>query len=231
MQPAGLSLSVSREARPPYVQFERREVEDRTLSEAQGKYVARNVDFVLITPQGSKDVVEREVAVWFPYLVEQIRQGRIDPRWLEGWKHGYDLWLKGQEIPLNGTPVRTWVAATPAQQKLLISLNVLTVEDLSMANDETLARIGMGANELKRRAQDYLKEANGPGKVVAEVAAMRVELSNLKVRNDTLEAMNRELLARLNSIAPHLGSDASAVIPPSAPTRQEEPGDGSGITL
>jgi len=186
-----------KEERPPFVQFVRREVENRAESIVQGKYVARSVDYALITPQGSRDSVEREVDVWFVYLSEQAKQGRIDPRWVDGWKYAYEQWKKGEEIPLNGTPIRTWPVVTPAQVKLLVSLHILTVEDLAGANDETLGRIGMGSAELKKRAQDYLKEANGPGKLVQEVSALRLEVADLKARCEGLLAVNSDLQQQL----------------------------------
>lgn len=205
--------------RPPFVQFERREVEDRTQTIVQGKYVGKLVDFALITPHGSRDSVEREVAVWFPYLDEQVRQGRVNPQWAAGWKHWYKQWQAGEEMPLTGTPIRTWTGVTPAQAKLLISLHLLTIEDLANVNDEGLGRIGMGANELKKRAMDFLKEAAGPGRLIAEVSALRVELADAKVRADSLEARNRELLARLDAVAPQPTSPP--VVPP-APVASEK---------
>lgn len=210
------NIAVDKEVRPPFVQFERRETEDRAETIAQGRYCSKMVDIALITPHGSRDSVEREVSIWFPYLEEQVKQGRMDPRWVEGWKHGYGLWQKGEEIPLNGTPIRTWPAVNPGQAKLLVSLHVLTVEDLAAANDELLNRIGMGSVELKRRAADFLKEAAGPGKLVAEVAALRVELAMAQARSEGLEAANRELLGRLNQLMPPLDAP---VAPPEAVAR------------
>ena len=42
------------QARPPYVQFEMRAVEDRQASIDAGHYVAKDVAYAIITPAGSR---------------------------------------------------------------------------------------------------------------------------------------------------------------------------------
>ena len=63
------------EARPPYVTFEAVAVEDRAASIEAGYYKTRDVDFAFITPQGSKDRIERNVKDWFEQLEQQCQQG------------------------------------------------------------------------------------------------------------------------------------------------------------
>ena len=55
----------SREERKPYVRFERMSVEDAAATLAAGRYVAKDVDYVLITPPYSKDVFKQKVKNWF----------------------------------------------------------------------------------------------------------------------------------------------------------------------
>ena len=49
---------ISREERPAYVRFERRPMEDKAASIREGRYVAKDVDFALVTPPYSNDCVE-----------------------------------------------------------------------------------------------------------------------------------------------------------------------------
>lgn len=186
------------EERPPYVAFETRAVEDRTASLAQGCPVTRDVDFAVITPAGSRDMIEREVSDWFVMLAGQVAEGRFSALWFDGYKRSFELWKQGQETPESGTPVKNWPMASPAEVKMLLELRVRTVEDLANANEETILRLGMGGRALKDRAAAYIK-AVGPSKIANEIAALRVELDNLRVRNETLEEQNQKLMAQVEA--------------------------------
>jgi cell division protein FtsB len=192
-----MSVAQIAEARPPYVTFELRAVEDREQSLAQGRYVAKDVIVALITPQGSKDRIERVVDDWFAYLEQQVVEGRFSQEWLEGYKKKLEYWKSTKEVPLSGTPITNWAALTPAQIKAVTNARVLTIEDLAQANESSLAMIGMGARELKSRAISYLASMGDVGKVAAENQALKVEIENLKLRNETLETQVKELKAKL----------------------------------
>jgi hypothetical protein len=113
---------------PPYVKFERRAVEDRNATIAAGHYVAKDVDFALVTRPGSHDTLETEVEPWLERLHEQARNSFIPAAWAEGFSAAYDRWKRGEEIPENGTPIKTWPVVSPAQQETLIGNGFRTVE-------------------------------------------------------------------------------------------------------
>ena len=129
------------EARPPYVTFELRAVEDREASIAAGHFVAKDVAYAIITPQGSKDRIERVAAEWFSQLEQQSREDRFPSEWLRAFKAAFKDWQEGHEPAVNGTDVRNWPAASPAQVKALLDVKVRTVEDLAAANEETIGRL------------------------------------------------------------------------------------------
>ena len=54
--------------RPPYVEFITQPMENRNASIKAGHYVAEDVDYVVIIPQGGKDKIEQETAAWFDKL-------------------------------------------------------------------------------------------------------------------------------------------------------------------
>jgi len=166
--------------RPAYVTFEKRAIEDREASIQQGKYVSNDVDYAIITPQGSKDKIERVVEEWFPYLRQQVSEGRFPAEWLRAYESIYKDWQNGQEIPENGTPIRTWPVLSPSQVKAVIEANILTVEDLACANEPAIASIGMGGRALVQRAKDYIAAAKDLGKVAEETSALRSENETLK---------------------------------------------------
>jgi hypothetical protein len=187
--------------RPPYVTFEVRAIEDRNASIEQGHYVAKDVDFALITPAGSKDRIERVVAEWFAKLEEDVRSQRVDPAWPAAFKEAYKAWKDGREIPVNGTPILTWPSLSPAQVKTLIDCQLRTIEDLAVVNEDTLARIGMGGRALKQRAIDWLASAASIGKPSEELSKLKTENSDLKQQNTDLLAKVKGLEAKVQVLS------------------------------
>jgi len=187
-------------ARPPYVTFEVRAIEDRNASIEAGHYVTKDVNFAIITPQGSKDRIERVADEWLAKLADDVREGRFDQAWLSAYKEAYKAWAEGNELPENGFPVKNWPVLSPSQIISLLECHVRTVEDLAVANEETLAKIGMGGRALKQRAIDWLASAASIGKPSEELSALKVVNAELKVQNETLAKNLEELTKRLELV-------------------------------
>lgn len=181
------------EARPPYVTFETRPIEDRNASIEAGHYVAKDVIYALITPQGSRDRVEQEADAWLDMLAKESREGRFPQEWLTAYKSIYSEWKEGREMPLSGTSITLWPALKPSLIPTLLDIKILTVEDLANANEETVNRIGMGGRALKQQAKDWLEASSSVGTVAAKVTALSSENSDLQERNK--ELLNRLELA------------------------------------
>lgn len=196
-------------ARPPYVVFEVRAVEDRDASIAAGSYVAKDVDFAIVTPQGSKDRIERVATEWLDNLAQQAREKRIPDQWVSAFRGVYKDWKEGNEIAVVGTDIRSWPVASPAQIKMLQSLHVRTVEDLASCNEETINRIGMGGRALKSRAEEWLKSASSVGKHSEALTALKAENENLRVRNETLESQIGDLAKRLGALEAPINKSAA----------------------
>lgn len=168
------------EARPPYVTFELRAEEDRAASLESGKYVARDVAYALITPQGSKDRVERNAEEWLAHITVEANNDRFPRQWLAHYQNAFSAWKSGQELPLNGTPILTWPAISPANVKMLLELNIRTVEELAQATEEAIMHMGIGARALKQRAIDYLAQSGDASKASAEMEVLRLENAEMK---------------------------------------------------
>jgi len=181
------------EARPPFVQFEVRAVEDRAASIAAGHYVGKDVNFALITPSGSHDCVEKYAEDWLAHITRESMDGRFPGAWVDYYKRAYARWCEGLEIPLEGTPLAQWPGLAPAMLKTLLSINIRTVEDLANCNEEALQRMGMGSRSLKARAQAFLSTSNDVGKVAEEVALLRDQ-------NAKLTAANAQFLERIAAL-------------------------------
>jgi hypothetical protein len=175
------------EARPPYLEFERRPVERRKSLAEGGDTYYEEVDFVIITPIGSKDRVEKIAREWLDNLAVQVRAERYPEAWLEAHRKSYAAFQANQELPVAGTPIRAWPVASPGEVKALLAWNVRTVEDLAQANEETIQRLGMGGRTLKQRAQDWLNSKSDHGATVRELEALRATNKALAQRLEVLE--------------------------------------------
>jgi hypothetical protein len=192
MQPA-----ISQEVRPPYIEFKKVPVEDRQKTIEVGHPVFRDVDFVEITPLGSRDKLVKEVTGWLAQSFEQAQSGRLPMSWYQAYKGAYEFWQKGQELPVEGTPIKNWPTASAAEVENCLRLHLRSVEDLASANEEAIMRLGMGGRALKQRAIDYLNAARDTGQVIQQLTALKVENDALKERNKSLE----ERLTKLEGAA------------------------------
>ena len=192
-----MSVSLMTE-RPPYIEFKILTEEDREQSIATGAYKSKDVDFVSIMPAGDRNLkVDRRVDEWLDQLTQRVKQGMGNVQHLDYFKTAYKTWKETQEIPVNGTPIKAWPVISPSQAQNILSANIRTIEDLAMANEETLTRIGMGARALKERAVAWLGAANDTGKIAEENAAMKVQLAQLVADMAELRATNKQLITDL----------------------------------
>ena len=187
--------------RAPYVSFTTKVQEDKGKSKKLGRYIAKDVDFACVTPIGSRDIQFEELPEWWEKLDQQVRAGRYPANWLAQWKSAYDAWKAGQEIPIDGTPVKGWAMISPAQQEMLIQANVRTVEDLSKATADALKHIGMGAITLKRMATTWITQAKDRGPLTKELSDVQRENDQLKVTVASLEEKMESLKKEMASLA------------------------------
>ena len=181
--------------RPPYVSFERRPVEDRNASIEAGRYIARDVDFVIITRAGSRDTVEKDAKAWLQEIEEKSRKGRVPPEWAKHFNSAYEFWLKGESAPESGTPIKGWGVISPAMQDTLLKSGIRTVEDLAMSGQAELQTVGMGALSLKQKAQTWLDLAKDRGTVTEEMLALQTKVADLTELVSKLMDANKELRA------------------------------------
>lgn len=174
------------EPKPPYVRFETRSEEDRQASIENGHYVGKDVVYAIVTPTGSRDVVERKVEDWFASLEEGVKQERVPGFWLDAYKRSLENYKAQRDDPEVGTAIKDWPSATPSQIATMLDIGVRTVEQLAEANEETLTRLGMGARALKQKAIIWLDDAKNVGKHTEEIASLRGENEELKARNEDL---------------------------------------------
>lgn len=184
------------EARPPYVTFEERAIEDREATLKAGHMVMKSQYWAFIYPQGSKDCTEREVEEWLSSLRQRAEHGHIPRAWVDKYTGDYERFRSGQEEVPDGTHVKDWPSITKANVMNLVNARVLTVEDCAAMNEQTMQRVGMGSRELKQKAIDWLASGN-KRKSAAEMEKLRAENTNMTTRLQSLEEQNRVLAAKL----------------------------------
>jgi hypothetical protein len=187
-----------RKERPAYVRFERRAVEDKAAGRAAGKFVAKDVDFALVTPPYSRDVFEQVASKWLEQMKREVSSGRLPREWYERYEDSYERWKRGEDMPLNGTPIKGWGVISPAQQKNLTTMNILTVEDLAAANDEGVRRIGMGGGQLRDKAKAWISQMSDKGPLTMENAALKEENRTLKLQVQSLEEKLQAISTRMD---------------------------------
>jgi len=186
----------------PHVRFETRPVEDREQSIAQGHKVYKDVHWVVVTPAGGKDVREDHAEAWLDKIEAQAQLGQYDYEWAKDFRKMFAMYKDGLEMPVHGTPLRMCTTLfTPAEIANCAAVNVLSLEELAGANEETLGRIGMGARALKTRAQEAIKTGEGKESAM-KVEALTIENSQLKQKVDDLIGVVNELKEQMATMVP-----------------------------
>lgn len=160
----------------PYVQFELRPTEDRTQPAQGGTYPLIDKPWAVVRAAGSKDSLEKPAEEWLSQLREYAKNDRIPRQWPAEYQNAFELWKKGEEIPVIGTPIKNWPPLTPAQRKNILNADIFTVEDLARANEQMLANIGMQAHMLKNMAEAWVKDNAKPGETARVLQETMVEL-------------------------------------------------------
>lgn len=182
----------------PHIRFETRTEEDRAESIAQERKVYKDVDWIIVTPHGSRDSSENQAAQWIANKQSQAEQGNYDIEWVQKFRRMYELFKEGKELPVDGTPLAMLPHLfSPAEIANCKSLHVLSLESLATANEETIARLGMGGREMKNRAQEAVKHANTGSGEALKVSALQAENADLKTRVTDLEHVIRDLQSQM----------------------------------
>lgn len=181
--------------RPPYVTFEEREMGvNAEATEAAGRLVPRVIIMALIRPHGSKDCFEKPAEEW---LADARKKGQYPLEWQHHFELQLSEWKKGNELPRDGTPIKTWSMLSHLQINQLIASGVTTVEDLAQFPDSNLDALGMGGRYLRDTARGWINEAKDKG-INARA------LANANVKIDELTAMVERQAQQLNRLSARL---------------------------
>lgn len=190
-------------SRPATVRFELKAVEDKAASLKEGRFIARDVEYVSVKAQGGVDDVSYKVSTWLERIEEDARAYRVPWSWVEQWKAQLEAWRKKQDIPLFGTPIKGWGVISPSQQEMLLRMDIRTVEDLAKMNDEAASRYGMGAIDMKNKATAWLAQLTEKGPLTQKLAAL--EQANT-VKDGQIATLTRQVeeLRRMMPPSPNM---------------------------
>lgn len=163
-----------------YVQFYKRAVMNATKSDAEGRPIFDERDFVRILVPGSKDVLDV----------------RADQQYINRFPTQWQKYQNQQQQAVSGTPLEAWPALSVGMVAELKALNVYTVEQLAALSDSAGQKM-QAFHMLKQRAQAFLDAAAGDSKN-SQLAA---ELQRRDEEIDILKKQMADLMAKLNEPA------------------------------
>lgn len=165
-----MNLTIRKDA-PPFVRFEYMECGiDVEASAKSGTRIPLVKPYAKIMQHGSKDEVERDAVEWLAQIKQKAINGQYNPEWVQRFEMQYEAFLKGDEMPRHGTPIKTWSGPTREQVIRLQSLGITTLEDLSAVPDSGLGNVGLDGRHLRDMARNFLEESKGVGMLAKQLA-------------------------------------------------------------
>lgn len=162
-----------------------------------GVAVVEDVLWALVMSPGSKDVLERPASEWLDSLERHAKGGRIPARWPQEYRAACEEWVKTQQLPVFGTPIKTWPPLTAAQRVTLARANIHTVEDLAGAPEDVRARIGIGSEGLVNMAKKWLASSGQVSEMARQVETLTRDNAELQERVQALQGEVANLTTRL----------------------------------
>lgn len=109
----------------------------------------------------------------------------------------YEAWQKGQELPVNGTPLAAWTGVRPEQVDILRLSGVKTVEEVANMTESLITSIKLpGMRDLKKQAQFFIDSADQT-RFAARLAEKDEEVARLKAegaeRDEQMRLMNEQI--------------------------------------
>jgi hypothetical protein len=187
------------QARPPYVIFEERSIEDRNATIENGRLTMREVDYAVVRQIGSKDTVEKVAADWLDDNDRQAAVGTYPNDWAIAFRKKYQQWKEGREAPPEGFALRNWASMSKARAENYAQIGIFTVEDVAAMNEEAMQRAGMGSRADRDRAQAFLDSRATHGNT-EQLAALRAEAADKDQRIKQLEETIANLSARIDGM-------------------------------
>ncbi len=183
--------------------FRYESIEDINKSEREGHLVKKMIQVVEVRFAGSKNYspVFPVDAVW------KTKNGRA-VTYAERWGDQYRAFVAGANQEAQGTPLEMLGAygMSDANLSLCRALRIYSVEALYHLEGDALKSLGIMSNTLKEMARAYMADRSKSADGVAEMAALRAELAELRAQIPVKEASPEEIEALLQASADEFDS-------------------------
>lgn len=148
-----------------YAKFFLHPVLNNFKTKAEGREIYESREFILIIAPGqSKSEVRRPV------------QEKDKKDYPSEWQ----AFIENKSEAVTGTPIEQLPTLDIGMAKQLKFLNIHTIEQMAAMHDAGLANIGMGAREIKTKAQAFLQKNS------SEVVALRNRIAELEKKLNAL---------------------------------------------
>lgn len=159
------------------VRFFPQPIQNMAKTEAEGRPIFDEVDFIEIRKPGMPDAMYREKA-------NDIDKARFSDYYR-------DYKERKAQVAVTGTPLSDWPGVTRAQVEEFRHYSILTVEHLATLSDN-IGQKFMGIQALKAKAAAYLEASKD------QAAANALEETRKQLAES--QAMNADLLARIEAL-------------------------------
>jgi hypothetical protein len=146
-----------------YARFYPKWVRNNFKSKEQGIEVGEYQDFVLIISPGQKDEVHRKAN-------EQDQRE---------YPNEYRSYKDGKEHRISGTPIDLLPGIDVGRIASLKSLYIYSVEQLAELSDLSAQKVGMGAAELRKKAQDFINRKPNNDALTVRIAELEALVKQL----------------------------------------------------
>jgi hypothetical protein len=164
------------------------------LNEETGEYERTIQKRLEIVDEVEKSLVP--TTPWLDQLKERLRNGRISQRYYDVCLQSLKRWEESGEIPIDGTPLATWNGVNPALIKNALELGLRSVEEVAQMTEEAMTAIGMGARDMKKRAQAYV-EGTDANKAAAVITSLQHSVDEEHKARTALEEKLAQVEAKL----------------------------------
>lgn len=157
-----------------YAKFYTMPVKDESASAKEGRPIFRDREYIEIRASGNQNNIINRPA-------DNLDRQRFSRQ--------YDLFKKGCDEQMVGTPLTEVTWLTRSQVEELAYVRIRTLEQLANVNDETCQRM-VGLRDLKNKAEKFLEASEK----AAPITALQEENATLKGQVEALAAQMKELL-------------------------------------
>ena len=166
-----------------WVKFETRPMPDNVRSQAEGRPIFNDETWIEIRIPGN------------PHLtIERPKEPSDEIRWPRHW--AYYKQTSGEGGEQAGTPIAQWPMLRPSQVEMLKAQKFYTVEQIALASDENIGKlgmsVGMGPLEFRSRAKVFLetsKDSAFASKQQQELEKRDAEMAEMKKQIADLTAL------------------------------------------